>query len=264
MGSDNDDHDDEASEADADEPEASSSPVEERLDSGPDDDSGETDDTASDDSGETEDSVTDDSGETDDTASDDSGETGDSVTDDSGTDDGGRDPSVSPVEERLGSGRADESDTDAPDEESTAESDESATDDESDPTDAVTDDESAPEADDKETTEVEVARENGSALAAIVSFIVPGLGHVVNGDNERGAIIFLVYMAWVFLAWGIGFFLIGTFISVITLGLGFIVQILIALVLVPVDIIFHVVAAIDAYQRSDMVDKVTVKVDELR
>lgn len=117
---------------------------------------------------------------------------------------------------------------------------------------------------DGQPSTVEVTRGDNAALAAIVSFFIPGVGNMINGDTDRGVTILLLYIAWTVLAWGIGFFLIGTAITVLTLGIGAIIQILIGLVLAPIDLAIHVLAAVDAYQRSEFVDKVTVKVDKLR
>jgi len=103
-----------------------------------------------------------------------------------------------------------------------------------------------------------------SLLAAIVSFILPGIGNMVNGDTDRGVIIFVVWVIWLVVAWGVGFFLVGTLFSIITLGLGFIVQLGIGLLLGVVEFAIHVVAAIDAYRGSKVVDNVTGKVDQVR
>jgi len=119
-----------------------------------------------------------------------------------------------------------------------------------------------------QAVETTVERNNGSAedsmLAAIVSFILPGVGNMINGDTDRGVIIFVVWVIWLIVAWGVGFFLVGTLFSVITLGLGFIVQLGIGLLLSVVELAIHVVAAIDAYRGSEVVDNVTVKVDQVR
>lgn len=119
-----------------------------------------------------------------------------------------------------------------------------------------------------QAVETTVERNNGasedSLLAAIISFILPGIGNMINGDTDRGVIIFVVWVIWLIVAWGVGFFLVGTLFSVITLGLGFIVQLGIGLLLSVVELAIHVVAAIDAYRGSEMVDNVTVKVDQVR
>lgn len=103
-----------------------------------------------------------------------------------------------------------------------------------------------------------------SLLAAIVSFILPGVGNMITGDTDRGVIIFVVWVVWLIVAWGVGFFLVGTLFSVITLGLGFIVQLGIGLLLSVVELAIHVIAAIDAYRGSKVVDNVTGKVDQVR
>lgn len=43
------------------------------------------------------------------------------------------------------------------------------------------------------------------ALGVILSFFIPGLGSMVNGDAPRGAIILVVYIV----GWFLAFFLIG-------------------------------------------------------
>lgn len=103
-----------------------------------------------------------------------------------------------------------------------------------------------------------------SLLAAIVSFLLPGVGNMITGDTDRGVIIFVVWVIWLVVAWGVGFFLVGTLFSVITLGLGFIVQLGIGLLLSVVELAIHVVAAIDAYRGSKVVDNVTGRVDKVR
>jgi len=113
--------------------------------------------------------------------------------------------------------------------------------------------------------ETTVTRDSGSdtesILAAIVSFFVPGIGHLINGQTERGLIIFGIYVAWLVVGWGIGFLLIGSILAIFTFGLSY-------LVLGPlvglVDFIFHVLAAVDAYRGSKVVDNVTVKVNQVR
>lgn len=119
-----------------------------------------------------------------------------------------------------------------------------------------------------DTVEATVEREGGSSedsmLAALVSFFIPGIGNMMKGDTDRGLVIFVVWIIWLVVAWGIGFFIIGSIITVITFGLGIIIQGLIGLVLGLVELAIHIIAAIDAYRRSEIVDNVTVKVDQVR
>ena len=133
-----------------------------------------------------------------------------------------------------------------------------------DPTATGTDDGTTATETDDGSAEVEVTREENSAAAAIVSFLLPGVGNMMNGDTDRGIVILVLWVVWLVLAWGIGFFLIGGLITLVTFGLGGILWILIGLVLTPLELAIHVLAAVDAYQGSEIVDKVTVKVDEVR
>ena len=119
-----------------------------------------------------------------------------------------------------------------------------------------------------DSVETTVEREGGSSedsiLAALVSFFIPGIGNVINGDTDRGLVIFVVWVVWLIVAWGIGFFVVGSIITVITFGFGIIIQGLIGLVLGLIELVIHIIAAIDAYRRSEIVDNVTVKVDQVR
>lgn len=105
---------------------------------------------------------------------------------------------------------------------------------------------------------------DGDILAAIASFFIPGVGNMINGDTERGGIVLAVYIAWTVLAWGVIVFVIGSIITLVTFGLGAIIQALIAMVLLLPELAIHVVAALDAYQGSDIVDRVVDKVNEYR
>jgi hypothetical protein len=119
-----------------------------------------------------------------------------------------------------------------------------------------------------DSVETTVERESGSSedsiLAALVSFFIPGIGNMINGDTDRGLVIFVVWVIWLVVAWGIGFFVVGSIITVITFGFGIIIQGLIGLVLGLIELVIHIIAAIDAYRRSEIVDNVTVKVDQVR
>lgn len=116
-----------------------------------------------------------------------------------------------------------------------------------------------------ETTVVREGNQDGdSLLAALISFVIPGLGNMLNGQIERGLIILVLWILWLIVGWGIGFFLIGSFITLITLGIGVIFWMVIGLVVGAIEFAIHVVAAIDAYRQSELVDNVTVKVNEVR
>ena len=116
-----------------------------------------------------------------------------------------------------------------------------------------------------DSVETTVEREGGSSedsiLAALVSFFIPGIGNMINGDTDRGLVIFVVWVVWLVVAWGIGVFIIGGIIGLLTLGIGFL---LIALIVSVVEFLIHVLAAVDAYRQSEIVDNVTVKVDQVR
>lgn len=114
------------------------------------------------------------------------------------------------------------------------------------------------------TAERESGSSEDSMLAALVSFFIPGVGNMINGDTDRGLVIFVVWVVWLVVAWGIGFFVIGSIITVITFGFGIIIQGLIGLVLGVAELAIHIIAAIDAYRRSEIVDNVTGKVDQVR
>jgi hypothetical protein len=102
---------------------------------------------------------------------------------------------------------------------------------------------------------------NESLLAAVVSFFIPGVGNMINGQTERGIIILICWIVWLVVGWGIGVFIVGGIVGLFTLGIGFL---LIALVVGLIDFLIHVLAAVDAYQGSKVVDNVTVKVDQVR
>jgi uncharacterized membrane protein len=103
--------------------------------------------------------------------------------------------------------------------------------------------------------------DNKSLLAAIVSFFIPGVGNMINGQTERGLIILILWVVWLVVGWGIGVFIIGGIVGVFTLGIGFL---LIGLVVGLIDFLIHILAAVDAYQGSKVVDNVTVKIDQVR
>lgn len=113
--------------------------------------------------------------------------------------------------------------------------------------------------------EATVTQESGSdgelIAAAVVSFFVPGVGNMINGQVERGLIIFVIWVVWLIVGWGFGVVIVGSIVGLLTLGIGFI---LIALVVGLIEFLIHVLAAVDAYRGSKVVDNVTVKVDQVR
>ncbi|MFB6162469.1 MAG: hypothetical protein ABEJ86_03385, partial [Halococcoides sp.] len=118
--------------------------------------------------------------------------------------------------------------------------------------------------------------DSDSVLAAFVSFfIIPGLGHfLVDGKKDRGVAVLLFYLAWVFVGWRMIFFgsmivlfVVGSILSIFTLGFGMLITLLwpiIALIISVGEVVIRSFAAIDAYQHSEYMDRVTGKVDEYR
>lgn len=98
-------------------------------------------------------------------------------------------------------------------------------------------------------------------LAGLVSFLIPGLGNLINGQTDRGVIILVIWILWLVVGWGIGLFVIGSIVGVLTLGIGFV---LIGLVVGLMEFLIHILAAVDAYRGSKVVDNVTGKVNEVR
>jgi hypothetical protein len=102
---------------------------------------------------------------------------------------------------------------------------------------------------------------NDALIAGIVSFFIPGVGNMINGQTERGAIILVIWIVWLILGWGIGVFIIGSIIGFLTLGIGFL---LVALVVSAIEFLIHVLAALDAYRGTNVVDSVEGKVNQVR
>jgi len=102
---------------------------------------------------------------------------------------------------------------------------------------------------------------NDDLIAALASFVIPGLGNILNDDTERGVIILAIWVGWLVVGWGFGLFIFGSIIGALTLGIGFV---LVMLVVSFVEFAIHAVAAVDAYRRSGVVDNVTGKVNDIR
>lgn len=100
-----------------------------------------------------------------------------------------------------------------------------------------------------------------AVLAGLVSFLIPGLGNLINGQTDRGVVILVIWILWLVVGWGIGLFVIGSIVGVFTLGIGFV---LIGLVVGLMEFLIHVLAAVDAYRGSQVVDNVTGKVNQVR
>lgn len=105
-------------------------------------------------------------------------------------------------------------------------------------------------------------------LASIVSFFVPGVGNIINGQNERGMTIFILWAVWFFgigvVGIGIFGFFISTILAVFTLGISTLLWFVLIGIFSLLEIGFHIIAAIDAYEQSDIVEKMTVPVNEIR
>jgi len=87
--------------------------------------------------------------------------------------------------------------------------------------------------------------EKESGVSAVLSFLVPGLGQLYNGQVSRGAVVFVGWMVWEFVAFVI---------TTLTLGIFF-------LIWVPVELFVHVVAAYDAYDQAEKINAGQVVVD---
>ncbi len=93
--------------------------------------------------------------------------------------------------------------------------------------------------------EVPSPAEVNSALSAIASLIIPGLGQLLQGQTQRGLVVLggAIGLA----VFGVGMLL---FITVITFGLG-----LVFFLFVPfVWPIIHIAAAIDAYLQAEKIN----------
>jgi len=114
-----------------------------------------------------------------------------------------------------------------------------------------------------ETTASKVGQKSDQdpMVAAIVSFIVPGVGNVISGNTDRGLVFLGIWITWLVLGWGIGLFIFGTVIAFFTFGLGFV---LIGLLVSLVELVIHLVAAYDAYRGIQAIDGVAMKIHEIR
>jgi|GEM_PF-2853326 len=81
-------------------------------------------------------------------------------------------------------------------------------------------------------------------FSAVLSFLFPGIGHIYHGQSERGIVVFAGWVAW-WLLIGLGFVLL----TVVTLGIGA----LLIFFLPIVDLVYHVVAAADAYVQGEKI-----------
>ncbi|MCU4800959.1 zinc-ribbon domain-containing protein [Halobacteria archaeon HArc-gm2] len=87
--------------------------------------------------------------------------------------------------------------------------------------------------------------EKESGVSAVLSFLLPGVGQLYNGQVSRGAIVFVGWMVWEFVAFVV---------TTLTLGIFF-------LVWAPVELFVHVVAAYDAYDQAEKINAGRIVVD---
>ena len=78
------------------------------------------------------------------------------------------------------------------------------------------------------------------ATAALLSFVVPGLGDFYSEETELGAIMFLAWIAWLAIGWG----LVGGGFTLITFGFGLF---LVLPVLLTAELFIHIAAAVISY-----------------
>ena len=81
-------------------------------------------------------------------------------------------------------------------------------------------------------------------FSAILSFFLPGIGHIYHGQSERGIVVFAGWVAWWMLT-GLAFLLL----TVVTLGIGAILIFFLPIV----DLVYHVGAAADAYVQGEKI-----------
>ena len=80
-------------------------------------------------------------------------------------------------------------------------------------------------------------------VAALLSFLIPGLGDFYSDETELGVIILLAWIAWI----GIGWVLIGGGFTILTFGIGLF---LVLPVLLAVELLIHVGAAVISYSAA--------------
>ena len=80
-------------------------------------------------------------------------------------------------------------------------------------------------------------------MAAILSFLLPGVGQLYNGQAGRGAIAMLVWVAWVTVAVAL---------TIVTIGLF-------VLLAIPIELLFHAVVAYDAYDQAEKINQGVVR-----
>lgn len=81
-------------------------------------------------------------------------------------------------------------------------------------------------------------------IAALLSFLVPGLGDFYSDETGLGAVMFLAWIAWI----AIGWVLIGGGFTLLTFGFGLF---LVLPVLLTVELIIHIGAAVISYAAAN-------------
>jgi hypothetical protein len=99
--------------------------------------------------------------------------------------------------------------------------------------------------------------ETDPAVAGVLSLFVPGLGSVYNGQSGRGVVWLVGWFTWLAAGWGAGGFVFGILLGLATYGLMFVLT---GLVLVAVEFLVHLVAAYDAYNQAQKIDRGVVQV----
>ncbi|ARS91770.1 hypothetical protein B1756_09210 [Natrarchaeobaculum aegyptiacum] len=79
-------------------------------------------------------------------------------------------------------------------------------------------------------------------VSAILSFFIPGVGNLYNGEMQRGAI---VLVAWLVIGVGFWWFFVPI-VGTLTLGLGFLLYLLWPFV--------HIAAAYDGYNQANKIN----------
>jgi len=103
-----------------------------------------------------------------------------------------------------------------------------------------------PECGARQGAEVAAGPDLNPILSAVLSFFLPGLGQLYNGQTTRAVATFVVWVAW------LGAIVFGwLLITLLTGGLA-----LVAVIVLPViDAVYHGIAAVDAYVQAGKVNR---------
>jgi TM2 domain-containing membrane protein YozV len=86
-------------------------------------------------------------------------------------------------------------------------------------------------------------------LSAIVSFLIPGLGQIINGQLKKGLILLVGYIVfWIVVV--VGYFLLGTILAVFTAGIG----LCCCMPVLFVPVLVNLYAAYDAYKTANAIN----------